>query len=106
MVASAIPALFPPDDGESGKAAVDAAISVQVLKGAICFIAQEEAHTLAANSVATLAASIKHKVEALEESAFPLMITEPKTEKLQERKHSGSRSLGGARRSCLHALTG
>ena len=70
----------------------DGTISVQVLKGAIRFTAQGEAHTLQANNVATLSASIKHEVEALEESAFLLTIAWPNTQKLQEMKHSSSRS--------------
>lgn len=70
----------------------DGTISVHVLKGSIRFTAQGEAHTLQVNSVATLAASIKHEVEALEESAFLLTIAWPNTEKLEEMKHRGSGS--------------
>ena len=41
----------------------DGTISMQVLKGAIRFIAQEKAYELRANNVVTLAASIKHKMK-------------------------------------------
>src|ERR1700739_4412112 len=64
-------------------------ISVQVLKGSIRFSAQGDAHSLQANSVLTLGASIKHEVEALEESAFLLTIAWPDVEKLQVMKHRG-----------------
>jgi len=65
----------------------DGTISVQVLKGSLRFIAQGEAHTLQTNSLAALGASIKHEVEALEESAFLLTIAWPDAEKLQTMKH-------------------
>jgi quercetin dioxygenase-like cupin family protein len=65
----------------------DGTISVQVLKGSIRFAAQGEAHTLHANSLVALGASIKHEVEALEESAFLLTIGWPNAEKLQAMKH-------------------
>ena len=67
----------------------DGTISVQVLKGSIRFTAQGEAHTVQASSVVTLTASIKHEVEALEESAFLLTIAWPNAEKLQTLKHRG-----------------
>ncbi|MEO6817076.1 MAG: cupin domain-containing protein [Edaphobacter sp.] len=65
----------------------DGTISVQVLKGSIRFIVQGETHTLHANSLVSLDASIKHQVEALEESAFLLTIAWPNAEKLQTMKH-------------------
>lgn len=67
----------------------DGTISVQVLKGSIRFSAQDDAHTLEANSIVTLGASIKHQVEALEESAFLLTIAWPNAEKLHALKHRG-----------------
>ena len=67
----------------------DGTISVQVLKGAIRFTAQGETHTLQANSMAALGASIKHEVEALEESAFLLTIAWPNADKLQKMQHRG-----------------
>ncbi len=67
----------------------DGTISVQVLKGSIRFTAQEEAHTLQVNSVVALGASIKHEVEALEDSAFLLTIAWPNAAKLQTIQHRG-----------------
>ena len=67
----------------------DGTISVQVLKGSMRFTAQGESHSLQANHVLTLGASIKHEVEALEESAFLLTIAWPDVEKLQAMKHRG-----------------
>ena len=67
----------------------DGTISVQVLKGSIRFTAQGETHTLQANSVVTLGASIKHEVEALDESAFLLTIAWPDAERLQMIEHRG-----------------
>ncbi len=67
----------------------DGTISVQVLKGAIRFTAQGEAHSLQVNGVLTLGASIKHEVEALEESAFLLTIAWPDAQKLETMKHRG-----------------
>jgi quercetin dioxygenase-like cupin family protein len=60
----------------------DGTISVQVLKGSIRFTVQGEAHSLQINGVLTLGASVKHEVEALEESAFLLTIAWPNGEKL------------------------
>ncbi len=67
----------------------DGTISVQVLKGSIRFTAQGETHTLQASSLAALGASIKHEVEALEESAFLLTIAWPNADKLQKMQHRG-----------------
>ena len=65
----------------------DGTISVQVLKGSIRFAAKGETHTLHPNTVVTLGASIKHEVEALEESGILLTIAWPSAEKLQTMKH-------------------
>ncbi len=67
----------------------DGTISVQVLKGSVRFTAQGEAHTLQTHSLLALSASIKHKVEALEESAFLLTIAWPSADKLQKLEHRG-----------------
>ena len=67
----------------------DGTISLQVLKGAIRFTVQGKAHDLRANNVLTLGASIKHEVEALEESAFLLTISWPDAKKLEAMKHRG-----------------
>ena len=67
----------------------DGTLSVQVLKGSIRFTTQGEARILQVNSVVMLAASIKHEVEALEESAFLLTIAWPNADKLQAMQHRG-----------------
>jgi quercetin dioxygenase-like cupin family protein len=67
----------------------DGTISVQALKGTIRFTAQEKTYELRANHVVTLAASIKHQVEALDESAFLLTISWPDAAKLEALQHRG-----------------
>lgn len=67
----------------------DGTISVQVLKGHIRFITQGQAHDLKVGSLFTLAASIKHQVDALEDSAFLLTISWPNNEELLSMKHRG-----------------
>lgn len=67
----------------------DGAISVQVLKGSIRFTTQGESHDLWPGNVLMLGASIKHDVEALEESTFLLTIAWPDAEKLEALKHRG-----------------
>ena len=67
----------------------DGAISVRVLKGSIRFTTQGKPHDLKQGDVLMLAASIKHEVEALEESAFQPTIASPDAEKLKALKHRG-----------------
>jgi len=67
----------------------DGTISVHVLKGSIRFTVQGDARDLRPGNVLTLGASIKHEVEALEESAFLLTVSWPDSEKLQAMKHRG-----------------
>lgn len=67
----------------------DGTISVHVLKGTIRFSVHGEAHDLRINSVLTLGASIKHEVEALEDSAFLLTISWPDAPKLEAMQHRG-----------------
>jgi quercetin dioxygenase-like cupin family protein len=67
----------------------DGTISVQVLKGAIDLRVHGEVHSLHANNVLTLGASIKHELEAREESALLLTIAWPTGEKLQAMQHRG-----------------
>lgn len=62
---------------------------MHVLKGSLRFTSQREAHTLETNGLVALGASIKHQVEALEESAFLLTIAWPNTEKLHGMQHRG-----------------
>jgi quercetin dioxygenase-like cupin family protein len=67
----------------------DGTISVQVLKGSIRFTTQGETHSLQVNGVLMLGASIKHEVEAAEDSAFLLTVAWPSGEKLEAMKHRG-----------------
>jgi quercetin dioxygenase-like cupin family protein len=62
----------------------DGTISVQVR-----FTVQGSTHDLSPGNVLALGASIKHQVEALEDSAFLLTVSWPDTEKLQSMKHRG-----------------
>jgi quercetin dioxygenase-like cupin family protein len=56
---------------------VDGTSSVQVLKGRIRYSTGGQAYDLPAGSLITLAASIAHEVESLDESAFLLTIAWP-----------------------------
>ena len=67
----------------------DGTISVHVLQGAIRLNAQEKTHELRASSLFVLAPSIKHDVEAFEDSAFLLTISWPPSEKLRSLEHRG-----------------
>jgi len=67
----------------------DGAISVQVLKGSIRFAAQGDSRTMKTGSVVSLGASIKHAVEALEDSAFLLTISWPEAARLEAMPHRG-----------------
>ncbi len=67
----------------------DGGISVHVLKGSIRFTVQGQTRDLWPGNLLTLGASIKHEVEALEESAFLLTVSWPDNEKLQAMKHRG-----------------
>jgi quercetin dioxygenase-like cupin family protein len=67
----------------------DGTISIHVLKGSMRVQAQGQAHGLATASLFTLAPSIKHDVEALEDSAFLLTISWPTSEKLRSLEHRG-----------------
>ena len=75
--------------GKMNQHHADGTISVQVLKGRIQFSAPGESHSLRAGNLLTLAASIKHEVEAQEDSAFLLTIGWPKSEDLQSMPHRG-----------------
>ena len=67
----------------------DGTISVQVLKGQIRFSVHGKPHDLKLGNLLTLGASIKHEVEALEDSAFLLTISWPSDEELAAMKHRG-----------------
>jgi quercetin dioxygenase-like cupin family protein len=61
---------------------VDGTSSVQVLKGCIRYTTGGQAYDLQAGSLITLAASIAHEVESLDESAFLLTISWPGNRRL------------------------
>lgn len=67
----------------------DGTISVQVLKGKIRMNVGGKPHELDAGNLFTLAASIRHDVEALDDSAFLLTISWPSAEELAAMKHRG-----------------
>ena len=67
----------------------DGTISVQVLKGKIRMNVGGKPHDLATGNLFTLAASIRHDVEALDDAAFLLTISWPSTEELAAMKHRG-----------------
>lgn len=67
----------------------DGTLSVQVLKGKIRFRVGGQTHDLSEGNLFTLAASIRHDVEALEDCAFLLTISWPSDEELAAMKHRG-----------------
>jgi quercetin dioxygenase-like cupin family protein len=67
----------------------DGTISIQVLKGHIRVTVQGKPHDLHAGNLFTLAASIRHDVEAVRESAFLLTISWPSADELAAMKHRG-----------------
>ncbi|MGI8770729.1 MAG: cupin domain-containing protein [Acidobacteriaceae bacterium] len=67
----------------------DGTLSVQVLKGQVRFGVQGRTYDLRAGNLLTLSASIKHDVEALENSAFLLSISWPSSEELRAMRHRG-----------------
>jgi quercetin dioxygenase-like cupin family protein len=67
----------------------DGTISIQVLKGQIRVTIQGKSHDVPAGHLFTLAASIRHDVESVGESAFLLTISWPSAEELAAMKHRG-----------------
>lgn len=67
----------------------DGTISIQVLKGQIRFTAQGKTHVLAAGNLFTLGPSIKHAVEATQDSAFLLTVSWPTSQALRAMEHRG-----------------
>jgi quercetin dioxygenase-like cupin family protein len=67
----------------------DGTISIHVLSGRIRVNVAGHPHELAAGNLFTLGASIRHDVEALEDSAFLLTISWPNPEELAAMKHRG-----------------
>lgn len=67
----------------------DGSISIHVVEGTLNIHVQGQAQELHAGQILTLAAGIKHDVEAREESAFLLTISWPSSEKLESIPHRG-----------------
>jgi quercetin dioxygenase-like cupin family protein len=68
---------------------VDGTSSVQVLNGNIRYSAQGQTHDLQPGSLLTLAASIKHDVESMDDSVFLLTISWPDSQHLLAMQHRG-----------------
>jgi quercetin dioxygenase-like cupin family protein len=67
----------------------DGTISIHVLRGQIRVTIQGKPHDIPAGHLFTLAASIRHDVESVGESAFLLTISWPSAEELAAMKHRG-----------------
>ena len=67
----------------------DGTISVHVLKGQLSFNVQGQTYDLRPGNVFTLAASIKHDVESIGDSAYLLTISWPNAQELETMKHRG-----------------
>jgi quercetin dioxygenase-like cupin family protein len=67
----------------------DGTVSIHALQGTLCVHVHEDARDLHAGHILTLAAGIKHDVEAREDSAFLLTISWPNSDKLQSLPHRG-----------------
>ena len=67
----------------------DGTSSLYVLKGRIRYSTQGQVHDLRVGSLFTLGASIKHSVEAMEESGFLLSISWPSSRQLHDMPHRG-----------------
>jgi quercetin dioxygenase-like cupin family protein len=67
----------------------DGTSSLYVLKGYIRYSTRGQVYNLRAGSLFTLGASIKHSVEAMEESGFLLTISWPSDRQLQDMPHRG-----------------
>lgn len=67
----------------------DGTIAIQVIRGTIAVLAQNQTYSLPPHSLLTLAASIKHEVRALEDSTFLLTIAWPSGDALKAMEHRG-----------------
>jgi quercetin dioxygenase-like cupin family protein len=67
----------------------DGTISIQGLKGHIRVTVHGKSHDVRVGNLFTLAASIRHDVEAIDDSAFLLTISWPSPEELAAMKHRG-----------------
>ncbi len=65
----------------------DGSISVHVLKGQLRMTAEGQTYELGVGNLLSLAASIKHDVVSVGDSAFLLTISWPSTEELAAMKH-------------------
>jgi quercetin dioxygenase-like cupin family protein len=67
----------------------DGTLSIQVLKGRLRVSVNGKPHDLSPGTLFTLGHSIRHDVEAKEDSAFLLTISWPSAEELAAMKHRG-----------------
>ncbi|MGD0445274.1 MAG: cupin domain-containing protein [Edaphobacter sp.] len=67
----------------------DGTLSIQILKGRLRVSVNGKPHELATGNLFTLGHSIRHHVEAKEDSAFLLTISWPSAEELASMKHRG-----------------
>lgn len=67
----------------------DGTTSIHVLKGQIRVTLHGQSHDLSVGNLLTLAASIRHEVEAVGDVAFLLTISWPSSEELAGMKHRG-----------------
>jgi quercetin dioxygenase-like cupin family protein len=67
----------------------DGTTSIHVLKGNIRVTLHGQSHDLRVGSLLTLAPSIRHDVEAVDDAAFLLTISWPSSEELAAMKHRG-----------------
>lgn len=67
----------------------DGTTSIQVLQGKLCVHIEDKAQHLQTRQMLTLAAGIKHDLEALDDSDLLLTISWPASDKLQSLPHRG-----------------
>lgn len=67
----------------------DGTTSIQVLQGRLCIHIEDKTQHLQTRQMLTLAAGIKHDLEALDDSAFLLTISWPASAELQSLPHRG-----------------
>ncbi len=67
----------------------DGTISIHVIRGHLCVWVNGHPHEVPLGSLFTLAASIRHNVDAIGDSAFLLTISWPSDQELASMKHRG-----------------
>jgi quercetin dioxygenase-like cupin family protein len=67
----------------------DGALSIQVLKGKLRVSVDGESHTLGVGNLLALAASLRHDVESVGDSAFLLTLSWPRAQELAAMQHRG-----------------